>query len=72
MIVTENYEQNGRQLIRTYSDAGYMIANTQGIKYVEAIDPASAGRTYTETDESIPDTELEPQEALDIIMGVQK
>ena len=72
MIVTETYEKKGRQLIRTYSDAGYMIANAQGIKYVEAIDPASAGRTYTETDEKIPDIELEPEQALDIITGVQK
>ena len=55
MIVTETL---GGGLIRTYSDAGVMIhGGSPGGDYVEAIDPASAGRTYTETDIPIPDDE---------------
>jgi hypothetical protein len=52
MIVTENITINGKKLIRTYSDSGYLIrkAGTDEI-YSEAYDPAEAGRTYIETDE---------------------
>ena len=52
MIVTENITINGKKLIRTYSDSGYLIrkAGTDEI-YSEAYDPAESGRTYIETDE---------------------
>lgn len=52
MIVTENITINGKKLIRTYSDSGYLIrkAGTDEI-YSEAYDPAELGRTYIETDE---------------------
>lgn len=47
MIVTETFEINGRQFVRTYSDSGrYVVRN--GVEYSEACDPASFGRTYTE------------------------
>ena len=51
MIVTEYYKtrSDGVVLHRTYSDAGMMIER-DGIQYSEAIDPASLGRVYTETD----------------------
>ena len=51
MIVTEYYKtrSDGVVLHRTYSDAGMMIER-DGIQYSEAIDPASMGRIYTETD----------------------
>ena len=52
MIVTETLDINGRRLIRTYSDSGYMIER-DGERYSEAIDPAEFGRTYMETDEKI-------------------
>lgn len=66
MIRTETLENN---LIRTYSDAGMMIhGGFPEDDYVEAIDPASAGRTYVETDIPIED-DITAEEALDIITG---
>lgn len=58
MIKTEQYTED---LIRTYSDAGYLIHGgyPEG-DYVEAIDPVGAHREYTETD--IPIKEVEPEE----------
>lgn len=54
MIKTENIIVRGVQAVRTYSDAGYMIQNADGVKYDQAIDPAGSGRVYTETDELVP------------------
>lgn len=48
-IDTENLEGG---FVRTYSTTGMMIER-EGIRYVEAIDPADAGRVYTETDEPV-------------------
>ena len=51
MIVTENYQINGVDFIRTYSDSGMMIhGGSPEADYVEALDPAEFGRTYIETD----------------------
>ena len=70
MIQTEIFENNGRKLMRTYSDTGHMIRQDgTGVVYSEAIDPVESGRTYTETDEKVPDRELTAEEALDIITG---
>lgn len=70
MIKTETFEKNGRKLVQTYSDTGFMIRQDgTGVVYSEAIDPAESGRTYTETDEKVPDRELTAEEALDIITG---
>lgn len=68
MLKTEAITIAGRACIRTYSDAGVMIER-DGARYEEAIDPAELGRTYIETDEPIPDTELSAEEALEIITG---
>jgi len=69
MIVTETYELNGRQFVRTYSDANRYVVR-DGVEYSEANDPAEFGRTYTEgnliTDEEI---ESNAREILDIIFG---
>jgi hypothetical protein len=47
MIVQEHFDVNGRDFIRTTSDAGrYVVRN--GVSYSEACDPAEFGRTYTE------------------------
>ena len=46
------YEDIGNGLIRTYSDKALKIER-DGVRYYEAIDPADAGRVYTETDEQI-------------------
>jgi hypothetical protein len=52
MIITEELTINGRDFIKTYSDAGFMIER-DGVRYGEAIDPAKFGRVYIETDEPI-------------------
>lgn len=45
------YETLANDFVKAYSDAGYYIhgGNPEG-DYVEAVDPASAGRIYKETD----------------------
>lgn len=72
MIVTETYELNGRQFVRTYSDANRYVVR-DGVEYSEANDPAEFNRQYTEgnlmTDEEI---ESNAQEILNIIMGVSE
>lgn len=74
-IVTEYFKTraDGVVLNRTFSDAGYMIER-DGIRYMEAVDPAELNRQYTETDESIASEELseveEKAKAYDILMGV--
>lgn len=69
MIITENVEINGRQFVRTYSDAGCYVVR-DGVEYSEAYDPAEFGRTYTEGDR-MPDEEIESQaqDILNIILG---
>jgi hypothetical protein len=57
MIIKENLTINGRDFVKTYSDAGMMVER-DGVRYSEAIDPAEFGREYTETDEPIEKEEL--------------
>ena len=68
MIITEFYRtrEDGVVLVRSYSDAGKMIQNADGVMYSEAIDPEEMGRTYTETDEPIASEEAlaEPAEVI--------
>ena len=52
MIKTKNLTINGKPFIRTYSDSGFMVER-EGVRYMEAIDPAEFNRQYTETDERI-------------------
>lgn len=47
MIVQERFTINGREFIRTYSDAGRYVVR-DGVSYGEANDPAEFGRVYTE------------------------
>lgn len=54
MIKTETITIRDRQMARTYSDAGMMIERA-GVRYSEAVDPIGSGRTYTETDEPVPE-----------------
>lgn len=64
MIITETRSDG---LIRTYSDSGKKIQKVgTGEIYDEAIDLATSGYTYVETDES---DEISPEEALSIITG---
>lgn len=58
MIVTEFYREreDGVVLNRTYSDIhNYIISDETRAKYEEAIDPEYLHRTYTESDEPIPE-----------------
>ncbi len=69
MVVQEPYE-GSLTLVRTYSDEGYKIMQDgTGDIYDEAIDPRSAGRTYTETDIPVDEEEHDPEEILEIILG---
>jgi len=68
MIVQENFDVNGRNFVRTYSDSGRYVVR-DGIEYEEACDPAEFGRTYTEG-EIIPVDESDAAEILDILTGV--
>lgn len=74
MIKTENLTINGKAFVRTYSDNGYMVER-DGVRYVEAIDPAEFGRVYTETDERVEgyteDATAEDYEAALAEMGVR-
>ena len=72
MIRTEYYmtRDDGVVLVRTYSEEGFKIRqNGTGAIYDDAIDPEDSGRTYTETDEMIPDEDIEDSEALRMITG---
>ena len=75
MIIQERFTINGKEFIRTYSDAGRCVVGgvPQG-EYAEAIDPAELGRTYTEGDPIPPDeSDIEAKaEAYDILMGVSE
>lgn len=57
-VVTEFFRirEDGVNLVRTYSDINLYIER-EGVKYSEAIDPEELGRTYTETELEIEETE---------------
>ena len=66
-MIIEEAVQGHPDLVKRYSDQGYLIQNDQtGEKYGEAIDIINL-YTYTETDS--PSDELTDTEALNIIMG---
>lgn len=75
MIKTEKIVINGKEYTRTWSDNRKMIER-DGALYEEAIDPIDTNRTYTETDEDIPEEILDDVEAkaraYDIITGVSE
>lgn len=72
MIVQEHFEIDGVDFIRNYSDRGVMIhGGFPEANYSEACDPASLGRTYTETDIPI-EGEDAAEEILNIILGVEE
>ena len=80
MIKIETITINGRTLVRTYSDANRMIQQDgTGNIYSEAVDPVGSGRTYTETDTPIEQTEddrvaqlEEDSKALKILLGKEE
>lgn len=69
MIKTETIIINGKEFIRTYSDARMMIhGGMPEADYTEATDPAELGRTYIETNIPIED-EAPAEEILSILLG---
>lgn len=76
MIIQEHFDVNGRDFIRTTSNAGRYVVR-DGISYSEACDPAEFERTYTEG-ELMPDEERDlseveaKAEAYDILVGVSE
>ena len=75
MIVQTHFDVNGRDFIRTVSNAGRYVVRG-GVSYSEACDPAELGRTYTEGDllplEEREDILEAKAEAYDILMGVSE
>ena len=74
MIVQEHFDVNGRDFIRTYSDAGrYVVGGEPHQSYVEATDPAEFNRQYVEGDPIVGDDLLaQAEEVLNILMGVSE
>lgn len=70
MIKTEMVEtETPEPRIRHYSDMGMMIKQVEtGILYEDAVDYLPCIYTYEETDIPI-ETELLPEQALDILLG---
>ena len=73
-IIVEHLTLNNKEFTHTYSDENRYVVR-DGISYIEAYDPASTNRTYTEGDmivdeSSIPDdTELEIGQIAEILLG---
>lgn len=60
----------GNDLIRTYSDQNvYIHGGVPKGNYIEAVDPVSMSRTYTETDIPIEEDEAAAEEILNILLG---
>ena len=72
MIVQEHFDVEGRDFVRTYSDAGRFVVR-DGESYSEACDPAEFGRVYTEGELMPPeDIAAQAEEVLNILMGVSE
>ena len=72
MIITENYELNGVQMTKTYSNIHHYVER-DGVKYEEAHDPTRLGRTYTESEDEIVvefEDELTETKAALAVLGV--
>lgn len=64
------YEDIDAICCRHYSDQGKMLRKVEdGTLWPDAVDVKPCAYTYEETDEPVPDEELTPEEALEIIMG---
>ena len=52
MVVKEFYKtrEDGVNLYRSYSDAGFTLIRNDGVEYSEAIDVETAPYTYTESE----------------------
>ena len=74
MIVQEHFDVNGRDFIRTSSDAGrYVVGGEPPGEYTEACDPAELGRTYIEGDPMQPeDAAAYAETIMNILLGVNE
>ena len=73
MIKTENFQIDGQDFVRTYSDTNKYVVR-DGISYSEAIDPAEFNRVYTEGEE-MPNEETTDEDYAEIgkiLMGVSE
>lgn len=72
MIIQEHVDFDGRDFVRTASDAGRYVVR-DGVSYEEAYDPAEFGRTYNEGAiiGELPTVE-DKAEAYDILTGVSE
>lgn len=61
MVIKEFYKtrEDGVNLYRSYSDAGFTLIRNDGVEYSEAIDVETAPYTYTESENLI---EVEPEQ----------
>ncbi|MCR4963280.1 MAG: hypothetical protein K6B40_05300 [Firmicutes bacterium] len=63
-------EQVSEMCVRHYSDAGYMLRQVETDKlYSDAVDVIPCVFTYEETDQLIPDEDIDAEESLQILMG---
>lgn len=70
-IVYEHFTVNGRDFVRTYSDAGrYVVGGSPEDLYIEATDPADLNRTYIEGDIIADDDISDKAAAFDVLVGV--
>ena len=67
-IIQEHFDVNGKDFIRTYSDAGRYVVR-DGEEYSEACDPAEFERIYTEGDLIESEDEPTAEEIVDILTG---
>lgn len=71
-VIQEIYRtlSDGTVLVKTYSDAGVMIADANGGTYVQAIDVQGTTNTYTETEEETDDIEASKVRTYDVTLAV--
>lgn len=68
MLIQETFIWQGRSLVKSYSDSGFLIRQLEtGNLYEEAVDPLDANRQYEETDIYPESDEITDAEALAII-----
>ena len=69
-IQTEHFDINGRDFIRTYSDANRYVVR-DGVSYSEACDPAEFNREYTEG-EVMEESASDAEEIINILTGEEE
>lgn len=70
MIVKESFYIDGEEHIRTYSNAGRLIASDDGVEYEIAEDLAYLGKEYHETGYPISDEEATDEEVVGALEAI--